>query len=166
MDTPGFAVIAGAVVLFALFSKRLQSTIITPPLVFTAFGLVVGSAVLGWADLDFGHGLVHGLAEVTLILVLFSDASRIDLRQLRRDHDLPIRMLLIGMPLTIGAGMAVALVLPLGLSLWEAALLAAVLAPIKRTSHQASPGSASNPPPASPDHRPAPDPGGVESSCR
>ena len=129
MDTPGFAIIAGAVVLFALFSKRLQSTIITPPLVFTAFGLVVGSAVLGWADLDFGDGLVHGLAEITLILVLFSDAARIDLRQLRRDHDLPIRMLLIGMPLTIGAGMAVALVLPLGLSLWEAALLAAVLAP-------------------------------------
>ncbi len=41
----------------------------------------------------------------------------------------PIHMLLIGMPLTIAAGMAVALVLPRGLSLWEAALLAAVLAP-------------------------------------
>ena len=129
MDTPGFAVVAAAVVLFALFSRRLQSTIITPPIVFTAFGLVVGSAVLGWADLDFGDGLIHGLAEITLIFVLFSDASRIDLRRLRRDHNLSVRMLLIGMPLTIAAGLVVALFLPLGLSLWEAALLAAVLAP-------------------------------------
>ncbi len=129
MDSPGFAVIAAGVILFSLVSKRLQTTVITPPMVFMIFGLVVGSAVLGWADLDFGDGLIHGLAEITLIFVLFSDASRIDLRKLRRDHNLPVRMLLIGMPLTIAAGLVVALFLPLGLSLWEAALLAAVLAP-------------------------------------
>jgi NhaP-type Na+/H+ or K+/H+ antiporter len=64
-----------------------------------------------------------------LILVLFSDAARIDLRQLRRDHDLPVRMLLIGMPLVIVVGTLVGLALPLGLGLWEAALLAAILAP-------------------------------------
>ncbi len=129
MDSPGFAVVVAAIVLFALLSRRLQSTIITPPMIFTAFGFVTGSAVLGWAELDFSDGLIHGLAEVTLIFVLFSDASRIDLRQLRRDHNLPIRMLLVGMPLTIVAGTLVALLLPLGLGLWEAALLAAVLAP-------------------------------------
>ncbi len=60
--------------------------------------------LLGIADLDFEHGFIHGLAEVTLILVLFSDAARIDLRVVRRDHDLPMRMLIVGMPLTIGAG--------------------------------------------------------------
>ena len=129
MDTHGFALIAAGVIPFGLVSKKLEGTIITAPMVFAAFGLLIGEAVFGLADLDFGHGFIHGLAEVTLILVLFSDAARIDLRQLRRDHNLPVRMLLIGMPLTIVVGTLVALALPLGLGLWEAALLAAILAP-------------------------------------
>jgi NhaP-type Na+/H+ or K+/H+ antiporter len=129
MDTHGFAVIAAGVILFGLVSKRLQGTIVTAPMVFAALGLVIGDAALGLAHLDFGHAFVHGLAEVTLVLVLFSDASRIDLRLLRRDHDLPFRMLLIGMPLAIIAGTFAGLALPLGLGLWEAALLAAILAP-------------------------------------
>ena len=104
METQDFAVIAAGVVLFGLVSKRLQSTIITAPMVFAAFGLLIGEAVFGLAHLDFGHGFIHGLAEVTLVLVLFSDAARIDLRQLRRDHNLPVRMLLIGLPLVILLG--------------------------------------------------------------
>ena len=129
MDTHGFALIAAGVILFGLVSRKFEGTIITAPMVFAAFGLLIGEAVFGLADLDFGHGFIHGLAEVTLILVLFSDAARIDLRQLRRDHNLPVRMLLIGMPLTIVVGTLVALALPLGLGIWEAALLAAILAP-------------------------------------
>ncbi len=129
MDTHGFALIAAGVILYGLVSKKFEGTIITAPMVFAAFGLLIGEAVFGLADLDFGQGFIHGLAEVTLILVLFSDAARIDLRQLRRDHNLPLRMLLIGMPLTIVAGALVALALPLGLGIWEAALLAAILAP-------------------------------------
>lgn len=129
MNTFGFVVIATGVVLYGLVSKRLERTVITAPIVFAGFGLLIGEAGLGLADLDFGHGFVHGLAEATLILVLFSDAARIDLRQLRRDHNLPVRMLLIGMPLAIVAGTLGGLVLPLGLTFWEAALLAAILAP-------------------------------------
>ncbi len=129
MDTLGFAYVAVGVILFALVSRRLENTVVTPPMVFTVFGLVIGEAVFGVAKLDFGHGFIHGLAELTLILVLFSDAARIDLRLLRKDHNLPVRMLLLGMPLTLALGLAVALMLPLGLSFWEAALLAAILAP-------------------------------------
>ena len=129
MDTLGFAAIAACIILFALFAKRLESTVITPPLVFAAFGLLIGDSVLGWADLKFENSFIHGLAEITLILVLFSDAARIDLRLLRTDHNLPLRMLLIGMPLTILFGTFAALALPLGFTLWEAALLAAILAP-------------------------------------
>ena len=129
MDTHGLALIAVGVILFGLVSRKLEGTIITAPMVFAVFGLLIGEAVFGLADLDFGHGFIHGLAEVTLILVLFSDAARIDLRQLRRDHNLPVRMLLIGMPLAIIVGTLVALALPLGLGFWEAALLAAILAP-------------------------------------
>lgn len=129
MDGQAIAVVALGLLAFALVSKRLESSVLTPPMVFTLFGFLIGEHVFGWAHLDFGHGFIHGLAEVTLILVLFSDAARIDLGQLRRDHNLPQRMLLIGLPLTIVAGAAVALALPLGLGLWEAALLAAILAP-------------------------------------
>ncbi len=75
MDTHGFALIAAGVILFGLVSRKLEGTIITAPMVFAAFGLLIGEAVFGLADLDFGHGFIHGLAEVTLILVLFSDAA-------------------------------------------------------------------------------------------
>ena len=137
MDTFGFVAIAAGIILFALFAKRLENTVITPPLVFAAFGLLIGDFGLGWADLTFENHFIHGLAEITLILVLFSDAARIDLKDLRKDHNLPARMLLIGMPLTIIFGTAVALALPLGFSFWEAALLAAILAPTDAALGQA-----------------------------
>ena len=129
MHSAGFVIVALGVIAFALISRRLETTIITPAIVFTLFGVLVGNAGLGLIDLDFGHGFVHALAEVTLILVLFSDAARIELANLRSDHILPFRMLLIGMPLVIALGSAVALSLPLGLGLFSAALLAAILAP-------------------------------------
>lgn len=137
MDTFGFAVIAAGVILFSLVSRRLQASIITGPMVFAGFGLLIGTGGLNLVDLHFGHGFIHGLAELTLILVLFTDATRIDLRQVRRDHDLPLRLLLIGMPLTIVLGTVVALLLPLGLAFWEAALLAAILAPTDAALGQA-----------------------------
>jgi NhaP-type Na+/H+ or K+/H+ antiporter len=129
MDTFGFAVVAAGIVLFGLISRRLETSVVTGPILFTAFGLAIGDAGLGIADLDVSHSFIHGLAEVTLILVLFSDAARIDLRVVRRDHNLPVRMLVGGMPLIIAAGTLVGMALPLGLNVWEAALLAAILAP-------------------------------------
>ena len=129
MDTQAIVIVAAGVILFGLVSRRLETSVLTGPMIFTAFGLVIGGAVLGLADLNFDHGFIHGLAEITLVLVLFSDAARIDLRAVRKEHDLPIRMLLIGMPLIIVLGTLAGLALPLGLGLWEAALLAAILAP-------------------------------------
>ena len=85
--------------------------------------------MLGIANVDPGHGAVHVIAELTLILVLFSDAARINLAQLRRDHILPLRMPLIGLPLIhgrrgVGGAGAVS-----AARFWEAVLLAALLAP-------------------------------------
>ena len=70
-------------------------------MVFVIFGFVIGDDGLNLATVDAGHAAIHIIAEFTLILVLFTDAARIDLNQVRRDHNLPVRMLLIGMPLTI-----------------------------------------------------------------
>ena len=129
MDIHSIAIVAVGLILFGLVSRRLETSILTGPMLFAGFGLAVGGAGLALVDLDVEHGFVHGLAEVTLILVLFSDAARIDLAAVRKDHDLPVRMLVLGMPLIVAAGTLAALAVPLGLGFWEAALLAAILAP-------------------------------------
>ncbi len=137
MDTESFLIIAAGLVAFALVSGKLRNTIITPPMVFSVFGLVIGGAVLGVADVDFDNDIIHTLAELTLIFVLFTDAALIDLKLLRRDHNLPVRLLVVGLPLTIIAGALVALALLPGFTLWQAALLAAVLAPTDAALGQA-----------------------------
>ncbi|MDH3635946.1 MAG: cation:proton antiporter [Gammaproteobacteria bacterium] len=129
MDIQSLAIIAGGLLLFSLISGRLRDTIITAPLVFVGFGLVVGSSGVGVAHIDPGHGMIHFIAECTLILVLFTDAARIKLGDVRIDHNLPQRMLVLGLPLTMLCGALVAVWLFPAFSLWEAALLAALLAP-------------------------------------
>lgn len=86
---------------------------------------------------DVNHSTIHMVAELTLILILFCDAARIKLRRVQKDHNLPVRMLLIGLPLTIALGTLVASTLFSQFSLWEAALLAALLAPTDAALGQA-----------------------------
>lgn len=129
MEPLTLSILMLALVGFGLVTRRLAGSPLTGPLLFTVFGFVLSSTVFGVVSLPITHGSLHLLAEVTLVLVLFSDAANIDLRQLRRDHNLPVRMLLIGMPLTIGLGTVAALWFFPDLSLWEAALLAAILTP-------------------------------------
>jgi len=129
MDLTTLAIVAGALFLYALVSGRLQGTVVTAPLVFIVFGFAAGNGGLGIANIDPGHSAIHFIAEFTLILVLFTDAARIDLDRVRRDHSLPVRMLLIGLPLTILAGTMLAAWAFPEFTIWEAALLAALLAP-------------------------------------
>jgi sodium/hydrogen antiporter len=98
-------------------------------MIFTLFGLLVGKAGFEIVNIDTGHSVIHIIAELTLVLVLFSDAARLDVSRLRRDHNLPVRMLFIGLPLTLGIGALLAATIFPFLSIWEAALLAALLAP-------------------------------------
>ena len=137
MNLQTLATIAAALLLYALVSGRLRGTIITAPLLFIVFGFVVGGAGLDIVSMDVGHSAIHFVAEFTLILVLFADASRIDLGHVRQDHNLPTRMLTIGLPLTIVAGTIVASWMFPGFSFWEAALLAALLAPTDAALGQA-----------------------------
>ena len=111
---------------FGLFGKRLDRFPLTGPMIFVAFGLIAWRTDL--VTLSPDHILVHGLAEVTLVVVLFADAARIDIRRLRREHALPIRLLFAGIPLTVLLGTGAALLLLPVLSVWEAALVATILA--------------------------------------
>ncbi len=133
---PALVVIVG-LASFALLSRRLRGSFLTGPLLMTAYGLGVGAAGLGLLEFDVSNEAVRLLAEITLILVLFTDAADIDLRQLRSDHSLPQRLLGIGMPLTIGLGALLASLLFGFLNLWEALLLAAILAPTDAALGQA-----------------------------
>src|SRR3954447_24879615 len=131
------ALVALALIGVAAVSGRLSGTPITPAMLFVAFGLVVGPQVLGRIDLAASGSTVRVLAEATLALVLFSDASRIDLGALRRTVDVPARLLGIGLPLTIALGAAAAAAVFGELTVEEAVILAIVLAPTDAALGQA-----------------------------
>ncbi len=137
MEPSSIAVIALAVCLFAAFSQKAERSPLTPPMFFLAVGYFLGDAGLGWMRLDVDGEAIHVLAELTLVLVLFTDAARIDLTCLRREESLPARLLGIGMPLTIVVGAVFGVALLPGLGWTEALLLAAILAPTDAALGQA-----------------------------
>src|SRR5919106_2078670 len=130
-------IVALSLYAFAMVSDRLSMSPITAPMVFTTIGLIVGTGGLGWFDLDLEAVSVSILVEATLVLVLFTDAIRIDLRALRHQATFPARLLAIGLPLAIVFGTIVAVLLFDELTWPEAALVAAVLAPTDAALGQA-----------------------------
>jgi NhaP-type Na+/H+ or K+/H+ antiporter len=114
---------------YALVSRSLLWANISAPMVFVAVGMICGPSVLGLATFNPESQAGLLIAEVALVVVLFADASRTDLSELKLDGSLAGRLLGIGMPLTIATGTIAAAVLLLGLSFWEGAILAAILAP-------------------------------------
>src|SRR5690349_10130386 len=131
------ALVALALIGVAAVSGRLSGTPITPAMLFVAFGLVVGPQVLDGIDLASSGSTVRALAEATLALVLFTDASRIDLAALRRTFDVPARLLGLGLPLTILLGAVAAAAVFGELTVEEAVILAVVLAPTDAALGQA-----------------------------
>ena len=131
------AIVALTLLAVAAVSRRLSGTLVTPAMVFVVVGLLVGPEVLGELDLESSSGIVRTLAEATLALVLFCDASRIDLGQLRREVGVPVRLLGIGLPLTIALGALGAAVIFDRLSVEEAVILSIVLAPTDAALGQA-----------------------------
>jgi NhaP-type Na+/H+ or K+/H+ antiporter len=123
------ATVGLALLFVASISRRLTDTPITPPIVVVAIGVLVGPLLLDELTVAPTAALVRRLAEATLAVVLFSDSSRIDLRALRREASMPVRLLGVGLPLTIAAGSLLALALFGALTLSEALILGVVLAP-------------------------------------
>jgi NhaP-type Na+/H+ or K+/H+ antiporter len=117
------------VFLYSLVSERALKTIITAPIVFTTAGLVLAFSLPELSEVEVKNKTILVIGEITLAVVLFADATRISLSKVRRESQLPGRLLGIGMPLTIMAGTLVALLLFTEFSLWEAAILATILAP-------------------------------------
>ena len=104
---------------------------------FLLIGLLVGPLVLDQVNPSATQGTVRTLAEATLAVVLFADASRIKLRVLKQEYAVPLRLLAIGLPLTIVLGAVLAALILPDLSVAEAVVLAVLLAPTDAALGQA-----------------------------
>lgn len=127
--TGGVAIIGTVVIGFALISRRVGPSIISSPMIFVAAGLITGDQVFAIVDLGLELDAIDVIGEATLGVLLFADASRINLRSLRREYELPARLLGIGLPLTVAATTGVLALLIDGIDIWHAALIAAILSP-------------------------------------
>lgn len=123
------AILALFVLVYSVVSGALERTPVNGAIVFTAFGLILGPVGLGLLTLNVDAELLRSLAELTLALVLFTDAANANLGVLRRSFRIPQRLLLIGLPLTILLGFGAGVALFDGLTLLEVAILATMLAP-------------------------------------
>ncbi len=104
----GLSVLAAVFVAYALVASKLDRWWITAPMVFVLAGALLGPAGLGILPVSLGNHTTLTLTELTLGLVLFADASTIPLRDVEGDTILPNRLLFVGLPLTVIAGMLVA----------------------------------------------------------
>jgi NhaP-type Na+/H+ or K+/H+ antiporter len=125
------ALLALAIVVFAwaTVSARLARRNLTGPLVFVIAGLLVANPEWGVVDVDIDSSTVHVLAELTLALLLFADASGVRLAMARRDLSLTVRLLAVGLPLSIACGLVIGIALFPTLPLALVGVLAAGLAP-------------------------------------
>ena len=104
MTESSFAVLALVVLGWAVMSDRLARWNITGPLVFTVVGFLLGNPDWGPLSVDVDAPSIHQLAELTLALLLFSDAARVNVSKLRLDIRVPARLLGIGLPLSVLLG--------------------------------------------------------------
>ena len=123
------ALIGAFIFFYSILSGRLERTPVNGAIVFATFGLLFGPLGLGWLTLETDFEGLSTLAELTLALVLFTDASNANLRELEHSFRIPLRLLLIGLPLTILLGIGAGVLLFDGLGLLEIAILATMLAP-------------------------------------
>lgn len=115
--------------LYSTQSQRFENTVFTAPMLFMGIGMMLSHYFLDLIPIYTEVHVIHTIAEVTLILVLFIDASHIKLDVLLKQKSLPSRMLLIGLPLSVLLGALIADYLFPSIGIWQAALLAAILAP-------------------------------------
>ena len=128
MSVADLAIIAALIFGWGALSARLERFDVTAPIIFVLAGLLLAHGPLAVLGVAPSNAVIKELAEFTLALVLFSDASRVGLHELRVDAGLYVRLLGVALPLTIGLGTVLALALA-GTNIWLALLVGAALAP-------------------------------------
>lgn len=122
------AILALFIFIYSVVAGRVERSVISGPMVFVVAGFVMGPFGLGWFDGDNTKDDFRLFADLTLALILFLDASNANLSVLKRQFRIPERMLLLGLPGVIALGFGLAVLMFDGLSLYEAAILATMLA--------------------------------------
>ncbi len=130
-------VLAAFAFFYSLLASRLEKTPVSGAVIYLFAGLAFGSYGLQLVELNVDGEGIRRLAELTLALVLFSDSANADLAVLRRIERVPIRLLLVGLPLTIAAGFGSGYLIFDELTIFELALLATMLAPTDAALGQA-----------------------------
>ena len=124
-----YLILAGLIALYALGASRLEYLMVTGPIVFVVLGFVLGPNVAFLVNPGTGSEIVRVITGLTLALLLFSDASSVNLRALRRDASVVTLLLFVGLPLAVIIGALSAWLVVPALGLATCALLAAILAP-------------------------------------
>jgi sodium/hydrogen antiporter len=124
----GATALVAVFVVYGLFASRLERSLVTAPIFFVVTGLLLGPSGVGvLPGLDSETTLV--ITELTLGVLLFADAATVRLREVEGDARLPVRLLLVGLPLTIALGTLAAGLLFPEAGWAAAALVASILAP-------------------------------------
>jgi NhaP-type Na+/H+ or K+/H+ antiporter len=122
-------IIGTCLVFWGIFGGRIERFNVSGPMAFVIVGIAVNNGPWALTHVAIHSSSAREVAEFTLALVLFSDASRLSARTLKSDAGLSLRLLGIGLPLTlVVATLVAALIIP-GVSWWIAALVAAIVAP-------------------------------------
>jgi NhaP-type Na+/H+ or K+/H+ antiporter len=122
------AILAAFAFLYSIVAGRIEKTLISGPIVFVTFGILVGPMALGWLDLPITGKVLKVLADLTLAMLLFSDLATVNKANFKSISRIPFRMLSIGLPGTIALGFLVGWLMFDGLPVWSIAVLAMMLA--------------------------------------
>ena len=145
------AIVAALIFGWGTLSARLERFDVTGPIIFVLAGLLLTHGPLAFLGVEPSNEVIKELAEFTLALVLFSDASRVGLHELRTDAALYLRLLGVALPLTIGLGTLLAFALASNASIWLALLVGRGAGANRRRTwrgHDDQPcGTGENPPP-------------------
>jgi sodium/hydrogen antiporter len=128
-EYPIFVFMALLILAYGLFSKVSERSAITAPMVCVITGILASLVSPGLLKEGVNAAMVRVLAELTLVMVLFLDASTINRKELMKEKQFPIRLLFIGLPLTMLAGFLLAVPLFPGMNLWVILLMAMILSP-------------------------------------
>ena len=123
--------------IYGLFSKVSDISPITSPMVFVFMGIIFGPLVFNVFNLEVKCELIHILTEITLILILFVDASTINLKKLKEDSAIPRNLLVFGLPLTMILGSVVGYIIFPDINIWLIILMALILSPTDAALGQA-----------------------------
>jgi NhaP-type Na+/H+ or K+/H+ antiporter len=110
----------------ALVSGLANRSLLSLTAVFVVAGFVLGDGVTGALHFSARSGFVKDLALLALILILFRDGLEVEREMLQTQWRLPLRKLVLGMPITAGV-VAVAGKGIVGLTWTEAFLLGSIL---------------------------------------